>query len=469
MNTNSLTGKAGFWKAYKPEYKSLWRLGLPVLITQVGIIVVSFADTMMVGAYGTEELAAAAFVNSLFMIAIVMQLGFAAGMTPIIGALYSRKQHDRVGATLRAGLQINTLVSIGFTVIMGTLYFFLDHFGQPEELLPLIRRYYLIILSTLLPMAVFNCCQQTANGTTDTATPMWMILGANIVNIIGNYLLIGGKFGCPELGLAGAGLSTLTARYMAMAGIIIVISRSNRYRPYRNGLHTGSDDIAAIRKHVWLTSYPVMIQSGVECFLWSFGAIVSGWFGKIQLASYQVVNTIAQLGFMTYMSFGVATSIRVANYTGLRDTVGIRRITSAGLHLNLLLSTIASAIFLIGGSNLIHVFTPDPEVTGAALMLIAPLILYQYGDAVQLTYANALRGTSNVKPLLWISIVSYIIIGMPFLLLLAKGLEMKNVGVYYSFSLALIVASVLLYRSFRTTVAKKEPENLRPDSRTQKN
>ena len=211
-----------------------------------------------------------------------------------------------------------------------------------------------------------------------------------------------------------------------------------------------------------------MIQSGVECFLWSFGAIVSGWFGKIQLASYQVVNTIAQLGFMTYMSFGVATSIRVANYTGLRDTVGIRRITSAGLHLNLLLSTIASAIFLIGGSNLIHVFTPDPEVTGAALMLIAPLILYQYGDAVQLTYANALRGTSNVKPLLWISIVSYIIIGMPFLLLLAKGLEMKNVGVYYSFSLALIVASVLLYRSFRTTVAKKELENLRPDSRTQK-
>ena len=102
---------------------------------------------------------------------------------------------------------------------------------------------------------------------------------------------------------------------------------------------------------------------------------------------------------MTYMSFGIATSIRVANYTGLRDTNGIRRITSAGLHLNLLLSTIASAIFLIGGSDLIRIFTPDPEVTAAALLLIAPLILYQYGDAIQLTYANALRGTSNVKPL----------------------------------------------------------------------
>lgn len=462
MKPSTLTRKAGFWKAYKVEYKNLWRLGLPVLVTQVGIIVVSFADTMMVGAYGTEELAAAAFVNSLFMIATVMQIGFASGMTPIIGALYSRGENHRVGATLRSGLQINVLVSIGFTAIMGALYFFLDRFGQPEELLPLIRQYYLIVLMTLLPMVVFNCCQQTANGTTDTATPMWIILGANVMNIIGNYALIYGHFGLPELGLVGAGLSTMTARYAAMTGIVLFILFSRRYRPYVKGLREGSEEAGKIRRTVWATSYPVMIQSGVECFLWSFGAIVSGWFGKIQLASYQVVNTIAQLGFMTYMSFGVATSIRVANFTGLRDVAGMRRITSAGLHLNILLATIASAIFLIGGSRLIHAFTPDPDVVAVALALIPPLILYQYGDAVQLTYANALRGTSDVKPLLWISIVSYIIVGMPLLLLLAKVLEMHNLGVYYSFSGALIVASLLLRKAFNKALSKKEQEFARP-------
>ena len=68
------------WNLYKEEYKSLIRLGLPVLVTQVGIIVVSFADTMMVGAYGVDELAAAAFVNSLFIIPIVMELGVGEGM-----------------------------------------------------------------------------------------------------------------------------------------------------------------------------------------------------------------------------------------------------------------------------------------------------------------------------------------------------------------------------------------------------
>lgn len=458
MKASTITRKSGFWKAYKTEYANLWRLGLPVLVTQIGIIVVNFADTMMVGAYGTDELAAAAFVNSLFVIATVMQIGFASGITPIVGALYSRGEHREVGVTLRGGLQINILVSLGFTVIMGTLYFFLDRFGQPAELLPLIRSYYLIVLATLLPMAVFNCCQQTANGTTDTATPMWMILGANALNIAGNYALIYGHFGCPELGLTGAGLSTLTARYLAMTGIILFIILSRRYRPYLRGLREASGETAAIRRRVWVTSYPVMIQSGIECFLWSFGAIVSGWFGKIQLASYQVVNTIAQLGFMTYMSFGVATSIRVANLNGLRDVKGMRRITSAGLHLNLLLATAASAVFLLFGRTLINVFTPDTAVVATALTLIPPLILYQYGDAVQLTYANALRGTSHVSPLLWISSVSYLIVGVPLLLLLAKGFEMQNLGVYYSFSGALIVASILLRTVFLSTLRRKERE-----------
>lgn len=450
----SISNRAKFIKSYKEEYKNLFRLGLPVLVTQVGIIVVNFADTMMVGAYGTEELAAAAFVNSLFIIATVMQIGFASGITPLIGALFSRREHHEVGRTFRAGLQINIILSLSFTLIMGGLYFLLDRFGQPEELLPLIRSYYLIILATLLPMSIFNCCQQTANGTTDTATPMWMILGANVLNIFGNYALIFGNFGFPELGLVGAGLSTMTARYIAMAGILTVLFLGRRYRPYRDGLRSSGGN-GEIRRRVWVTSYPVMIQSGVECFLWSFGAIVSGWFGKIQLASYQVVNTIAQLGFMTYMSFGVATSIRVANYTGLRDINGVRRIATAGIHLNLVLCTLASLIFLFKAEWLIHAFTPDPEVTAAALMLVIPLILYQYGDAIQLTYANALRGTSYVKPLLWISILSYIVVGVPFLLFLAKTLGMGNIGVYYSFTGALVIAAILLHRSF-TKWTKKQ-------------
>lgn len=439
------------------EYRELGRLGFPVLVTQVGIIVVSFADTMMVGAYGLDELAAAAFVNSCFMIPILMLMGFASGMTPLIGALYGRGEHREAGRVMKAGLQMNVLMAVCFTAVMGAVYPFLDCFGQDPELLPLIREYYLIIICTLVPMSVFNTLQQTANGTTDTATPMWIIICCDFINIGGNWLLIYGNCGFPELGLAGAGVSTLVSRTVAMLALVLVVRLRRRYRKYYMGASERNVG-GTLRRRVWLTSYPVMVQNGVECGLWTLGAIVSGWFGKVQLASYQVVNTIAQLGFMVYLSIGVASSIRVANFTGGRDSAGIRRVARAALHMNLLLCTVSSLVFIFFTADLVRLFTQEESVRAAAMLLVAPLVLYQYGDAVQITYANSLRGTSVVKPLFWISIVSYIMVGVPLMLFLSRGLGMESVGVYYSFNGALATASVLLVMAFGKAVAGKELE-----------
>lgn len=443
--------------SYLESYMSLLKIGFPMFVTQIGVIIVSFADTMMVGHYGVNELAAAAFVNNLFVIVVVMLMGFAGGITPLIGALYGRGDHHEAGLTLRAAVQINVIMSLIATAVMASLYFFLDHFGQDEEILPLARDYYLIILFTMVPMSIFNCFQQTANGTTDTATPMWIILGVDILNIIGNYALIFGKFGLPELGLNGAGISTLISRVAGAVAMVTVFAMRRRYRAYWTPVLHGSAG-GKRRRLVWNTSYPLMIQSGVECGLWAFGAVVSGWFGKIQLAAYQVVNTISQLGFMTYLSFGWAASIKVANYTGVEDYTNVRRSTTAGLHLVLVLCTIVSAIFIIFPTGLVHAFTPEASVTAVAVTLIPPLILYQFCDAIQLTYVNALRGTSEVKPLLWISVVSYIVIGIPLLLFMSNTLGMETLGVYYSFSGALLAAASLLIWAYRKTLRVKEAQ-----------
>lgn len=426
---------------------------MPVMATQLGVITVAFADTAMVGAYGVDELAAAAFVNSMFMVPVVMQIGFASGITPLVGALFGRNDAEGAGRTLRAGLQVNAFISLGLTLVMGLLYFFLDRFGQPQELLPLIREYYLIILASLFPMAIFNCSQQTANAVNDTATPMWIILGANLLNILGNFVLIYGKCGFPELGLNGAGISTLLARWISAIAILLVFAMTNRYRPYFKGA-IDSHKVGDVRLQVWHISWPMMIQSGVECGLWTLGAVVTGWFGKIQLAAYQVINTISQLGFMTFMSFGIAVSIRAANYTGMGDMTAVRRVTVAGLHLNMILAAIASLVFLQWGDELTCFFSPDKKVLESAHLLLLPLVIYQFGDAIQLTFANGLRGTGNAKPFLWVALIAYILIGVPAMFWLAVGLGKGNVGVYYSFSFALFSAAILLYLFFRKTVYK---------------
>ena len=453
LSEGALIAEKGY--GYLPMVRSLLKLGLPVLVTQVGIILVSFADTMMVGAYGLNELAASAFVNSLFLVAVVMLLGFSGGVTPIIGALWGRGAHEEGGLMLRASLFVNMGISVLFILAMSGVYFLLPYFGQDEELLPIAEDYFLIILPSLFPMAVFNCLQQACNGVNDTATPMWIILGADVLNIVGNYLLIFGNFGFPELGLSGAGWSTLGARVSSAIAILIVYSVSPRYRNYWNTLLKGESGKDRKLK-VWNTSYPLMIQSGIECGLWSFGAVVSGWFGKVELAAYQVMNTIGQLGFMIYMSFGWATSIKVSNFTGCGEFEGVKKVTQVGLHLILALATVASLVFAFFTDELVAYFTPEGDVMAYAMMMIVPLVLYQYCDGTQLTYVNALRGTSEVKPLVWISTVSYLVVGIPILLLFAVVFKLETVGVYYSFSVALLTAAILLVLVFRRTVNRLE-------------
>lgn len=448
--TSSARCNQGLWS----EALALLRLGAPILLTQVGIIVVSFADTMMVGAYSTEALAAAAFVNNFFMVPVVMLMGFAAGLTPIIGSLYTQRRHSDAGRTLAAGIRLNAAVMLGLLSIMGILFFFLDRMGQPDELLPLIRSYYLIVMASMLPAPFFNTCQQTANAVTDTAMPMWIILGANVLNIFGNWLLIFGNWGFPELGLDGAGISTFIARLAATTAILTVFRHTRRYAPYAAGMRKRGS--RALTKRIISTSLPVMLQNGAEVLIWAFGAVVCGWYGKIELAAYQITNTMSQIGFMAYLSFAVAVSIRVANKMGLRDFRGMHLSAHAGLTVNLILAVLACMVFYLFSRPLLGTFTPDGAVVAMALNLIFPLIVYQIFDATQITLSNAVRGTGIVWPLLTVSALSYLAVGIPSMLGLACGAGLQSVGVYWSFCIMLVVATVAYFHYFRSIMSRAE-------------
>ena len=201
-----------YYETYKGHYKALFLLGLPIVIGQVGVIILGFADTLMIGHHSTSELGAASFVNNVFNLAIIFSTGFSYGLTPIVGSLYGNKQFASVGQALRCSLLANLLVGLLLTLIMGILYLNVERLGQPEELLPLIKPYYIVLLISLVFVLLFNGFKQFTDGITDTKTAMWILLGGNVLNIIGNYILINGKFGFPELGLLGAGISTLFSR-----------------------------------------------------------------------------------------------------------------------------------------------------------------------------------------------------------------------------------------------------------------
>lgn len=445
------------FRKYSRHYRDIGRLGLPLFIGQLGTIALSFADNIMVGYYSTEALASASFVNNFFNIAIFCCTGFTYGLTPLLGAIFARGDRDRVGSVTRTGLWVSTAFTIVISTLMLACYFMLDHFGQPSELMPLIRPYYLIVLAGLIPVMVFNVFAQWSYAINNTAVPTWIVLSCNALNILGNYALIYGNFGFPELGLTGAGISTLVSRVLTAIAMALVFFRFSLGKPYRNGFRrcpAAKGDARLVTR----TGFPVAMQMSFETASFSGSAIIAGWLGAVSLAAFQIFSTSSMLGFCLYYSIGAAMAIPLSHAQGNGDTAAVRRIAWSGYHIMLVCTALVCIMFLSCARFIMGLFTPDQTVLAVALGVIVPLALYQICDATQITFANALRGTSHSMPMLYIAFVSYIMVGLPTTYLFAIPLGMGLFGIVLSFSVCLMLAG-LLYLFFFLRVTRRQPGN----------
>ena len=433
------------------HYKSLFKLGIPIVIGQLGMIVLGFADTLMIGHHGTEDLAAASFVNNMFNLAIIFATGFSYGLTPIVGSLFGNDQKTAVGRTLKNALWANGFVGALLILAMGILYFNLHRLGQPEELLPLIRPYYLTLLASLVFVMLFNAFKQFADGITDTQTPMWLLIGGNALNILGNWILIYGNFGFPELGLLGAGIATSVSRILMLVAFVVLFFAVKRYRSYKEGFLQGrlnKSDFLQLNKLGW----PVGLQMGMETASFSLATIMVGWLGATALAAHQVMLTIGQLGYMIYYGMAAAVAVRVSNFYGQNDQTGVRHSANAGFHLILAMAVCLSIPLFLLRNEIGGWFTDNDEVTLMVASLILPFIIYQFGDGMQCNYSNALRGIADVKPAMYIAFIAYFIISLPAGYLFGFTFDWGLTGIWLSFPFGLTSAGLMFWLRFRKQV-----------------
>lgn len=437
-----------YLSTYIRHYRQIATLGLPLLLGQLGMIMTGFADTFMVGHYTTESLAAASFVNNIMNFMTVLCMGFSYGLTPIVSATNARGDRRGVGAIVKNAILLNMAFGIAVGLAMLLIYFNVEKMNQPANLIPLIKPYYLVLLASMVPMLLVNTLRQFTDGIGNTRLSMWIIIGGNLLNILLNYLTIYGNFGFPELGLLGAGLSTLAARVAMAAAYIIVLSRSHRYATYVQGIRHGDID-SRISSNIFATSWPIAVQMGLETGIFSFASIMIGWLGEIPFAAYQIMLSISTIGFMVYYSLGASMSIKISGYYGNGDIAQIRNCSVAGMHIIMACAATACLLFFFLGEPVIRLFTDDVAVIAVAILVIPPLMLYQVGDALQITYANALRGITDVRPMMITAIIAYLIVGLPLGYLLAFPCSMGIVGIYLSFAVALLLAGVLFFAKFQ--------------------
>lgn len=418
------------------------------MIGQLGMIILGFADTMMVGHHSTTELGAASFVNNIINLVIITATGFSYGLTPIVGGLFGREELPQAGRALRCALLANLMAGAIMMAALGILYFNVGNIGQPKELLPYIKPYYLVLLASMPFVMLFNAFKQFTDSITETRTSMWILLSGNLLNIVGNYVLIYGKLGLPEMGVVGAGVSTLISRIVMVALFCLVFLARKKMRPYREGFFKLGWSRQLVSRLVSLGT-PIALEMGMETASFSLSIIMVGWLGTIALASHQVMITISQFTFMVYYGLGAAVAVRTSYFNGQNDRTNVRHTVVAGLQVMVALELLLSGIIFLLRNHIGGWFTDSQEVSSTVITLMLPFFIYQFGDGLQITYANALRGIADVKPLMVIAFIAFFVISLSVGYFCGFVLNFGLVGVWMAFPFGLTSAGVMMWYRFK--------------------
>lgn len=435
------------------KIREILRIGLPIMLGQACVIILAFADNIMIGWHSVDELAASSFVNNVMNLFILTELGFAAGMTPMIGADNGTGNIKGIGITVKNGLVTNGIIG-GISIILLTIiYFCLDHFGQAPELMPYIKPYFAIIgISTLFALG-FNVLKQFTDGICRPMISMTLLMIGNLLNIFGNWVLIYGKFGFPEMGLTGAGISTLVSRALILLVFIVFIFKSKKMNEYARAIKEALLSRGEM-KTVFKMGYPVGIQMALESSTFTFAAVMAGWLGVIQLAAHQVVITISQLFFLMMQGLSFAVSILVSNAFGRKDLGSVREYARKGYFMTLGISATLSVLLYCFRYQAAGIFTDSLEVSAMAVSLFFLLFAYQFGDGLQLCFANVLRGIQDVRPIMYAAFVSYYLIAIPSAYVLGFKTSLGIHGIWLGFPIGLTLAGIFFYARYRSDLRR---------------
>lgn len=432
---------------YPEEYKPLFRLGLPVVVAQIGLTLQNVSDNVMVGQHATEELAAAGFVNNLFVFVMLLNQGFSMGALSQMGALYAQGNRSRIMSVLKSSLCADMLQCLLLVGALIGLYFALPWLGQPEQLIPLMQPYLLIQAASLPLMALASCLKQMTDSINDTKITMYAMLAGNAWNILFNYLLIFGHCGFPEMGIIGAAWATFSSRLLILLIVLVTMFGTKRYHLYTMHWKEARASLSEMKRLNRL-GWPIAIQMGLECASFSLVAIFLGWIGTNALAAHQVMNNVACIIYMIYIGIGTAVSIRVSNHNGTGNMTGVRHATWAGLQMILLVGLVLTTLLTWNVYDISLLFTPNLEVAAMVSMMVWPMVFYQLGDSTQTVLANALRGLGDVRCLIPYATIAYIVISIPLSYIFGISMELGAFGIWLAFPFGLSTAAILYWHRF---------------------
>ena len=440
---------------YIDHYKANLRLALPIALSQLGYVIVQFADNAMVGSYGGDDplpLSAVSFGVMMSFVMFSLAMGISLGMTPIVGEHFARGEYRRTAHYLQSSMVAYPLLGLFLMALQLWSIPLLYKLGQPVEVVDMAVPYYQLMGYSLPAIMLYGCFKQFLEGAGNTVAPMVIAITTNGINIVLNWIFIYGNCGCEAMGVYGAGLATLIARWASPVLIFIYFVVKNEYRDYLKLFSRGVKYLQDTYRLLTI-GVPLAGQMLLEGSAFVVTSVMMGWFGAEALAANQVAMTYGNAAFMLTIALGSAATIRVSHCYGLGDREKMRDVVISSAHLSALWGIMVLVSFIVFRGALPRLFTPSEPIVILASQMMILVGLYQVSDAIQGTLIGVLRGMQDVKIIAGLSFVAYVLLNIPVGYLCAFTFNLGSTGLLTGYvvglSTAAIAYAVRVYRNLR--------------------
>lgn len=438
-----------FFSKYREQYRLNLRLAGPVILSQAGIVLTQLVDTAMVGRLGAAPLAGVSLGSTVFMTFFIFCMGISMGLTPLVGETYATGNHKSSARFFQNSLALYMLIGLAAFAVQMACVPLLHHLGQPAEVIEQAIPYYKYLVWSIIPFMLYACFKQFLEGIGNTKVTMFVVLATNVVNIFLNWLLIYGNWGFPAMGAGGAGLATMISRVVGPILMALYFVSKQDLRRYFRFFSKSNFSVTNVKVLLGV-GLPIASQMFMEFIAFGVVTLMMGWLGTVQMGANKIAMDISNFAFMMVQGIAAATTIRISHEFGRRNFRQLKLAANASFHIAVAWNVLTALLFILLRNQIPRIFTSDPEVIRMAAFLLVFAGVFQISDGLQAMAIAILRGMQDVKSIMRIAFVSYILISMPLGYLCAFVLGWGPGGLWTGLIFGLASAAVLLIRRFGT-------------------
>lgn len=420
------------------------------MISQLGHTMVHTADSVIVGHFvGTIALAAVSLVNSVFMVVMVVGLGIAFGLTPLVAQENGKNNKEECAKLFSNSILLNIIFGIllFFAVYFGSMAL-ITHLDQDPDVVEEAKPFLLILSLSIIPIMVFSAFKQFAEGLGFTKQAMRITIWGNVLNIVLAIVFVKGMFGITPMGVSGVGYATLIDRCLMALVMGVYIFKSKDFRPYIKFFALKQIDRVRSFKILKIGS-PVAMQYVFEMGAFAAASILAGRLGAVEQASHQVAINLAAITYMMATGIASAATIQVGTSFGKNNMTRLFNFSVSSYHIVLVFMVFSAILFATLNQILPLIYTTDTAVIYLASQLLIIAGLFQLFDGTQVVGLGILRGMSDVNTPTFIVFIAYWIIGLPLGYFLGFEMGYGLKGIWYGLTVGLFTSTLLLFLRYR--------------------